>query len=386
MKTRRLRPSGCWPTAARAAAAWVAALLLAACGGAQVQSGVGGGTGTGGVGTLEAYPLSPSGTPPGASPEARARARELARGVNFGNMLEPPREGDWGLRVEDEFIQLVGEGGLTRGVRLPVRWSNHASADAAAVIAPAFFARVDSVVDRLLARGVTLVLNMHHYRQLDGDALDPQETAVDPALVRLRFLAMWQQIAKRYADRGPRLVFEIYNEPHGALEPHWNDLLSRALRVIRQSNPTRVVMIGPTLWNSASRLAQLQLPPDANLILTVHHYEPFDFTHQGAEWVQPRKPTGLDCCTPAMQKQMTDPLDLAVQEARRMNYPVVVGEFGAYSKAPQEARLRYLRFMRQQMDARELPWIYWELAAGFGIYDPQAKRMRADMVDALYGP
>ncbi len=361
--------------------AWLAALLLAACGGAQVQSG----SGTSSDSALDAYPLSPSGTPPGASPEARARASELARGINFGNMLEPPREGDWGLRVEDEFIQLVGQGGFTRSVRLPVRWSNHASADAAAIIDPTFFARVDSVVDRLLARGVTLVLNMHHYRQLDGDTLDPQETAVDPALVRLRFLAMWQQIAKRYADRGSRLVFEIYNEPHGALEPHWNDLLSRALRIIRQSNPTRVVMIGPTLWNSASRLAQLRLPPDANLILTVHNYEPFDFTHQGAEWVQPLKPTGLDCCTAAMQKQMTDPLELAAQEARRMGYPVVVGEFGAYSKAPQEARLRYLRFMRQQMDARELPWIYWELAAGFGIYDPQAKRMRADMVDALYG-
>lgn len=362
--------------------AWLAALLLAACGGAQVQSG----GSTSSDSALDAYPPSPGGTPPGASPEARARASELARGINFGNMLESPREGDWGLRVEDSFIQLVGEGGFTRSVRLPVRWSNHASIDAAAVIDPAFFARVDSVVDRLLARGVTLVLNMHHYRQLDGDALDPQETTVDPVLVRPRFLAMWQQIAKRYADRGPRLVFEIYNEPHGALEPHWNDLLSRALRVIRHSNPTRVVMIGPTLWNSASRLAQLRLPPDANLILTVHNYEPFDFTHQGAEWVQPLKPTGLDCCTPAMQKQMTDPLDLAAQEAHRMGYPVVVGEFGAYGKAPQEARLRYLRFIRRQMDARALPWIYWELASGFGIYDPQAKRMRADMADALYGP
>ena len=36
------------------------------------------------------------------------------------------------------------------------------------------------------------------------------------------------------------------------------------------------------------------LPPtgDANLAATVHYYEPFNFTHQGAEWVDPSPPLG----------------------------------------------------------------------------------------------
>jgi endoglucanase len=321
-----------------------------------------------------------------ASAQARAAAAAMARGINFGNMLEGPREGDWGLRVEDEFIALVGEGGFTSAVRLPVRWSNHAGADAQAAIDPAFMARVDSVVTRLLARGVTVVLNMHHYRQLDGDPLDPGEARVADAVLQDRFVAMWRQIATRFADRSPRLVFELYNEPHGALEPHWNALVARTLPVVRQTNPTRVVVIGPVQWNSARALAALKLPNDANLVLTVHHYEPFNFTHQGASWITPPPPTGTDCCDAQQTRLVTELLDLALADSRRRSVPVFVGEFGAYSAAPQAARVRWLGLMRDEMARRDMPWFYWELASGFGLYDPHAHRFRDDLKQVLYGP
>lgn len=336
---------------------------------------------------LDAYPPMPAGSGVVASAAARAAAAALSRGINFGNMLESPREGDWGLRADDAFIELVGgASGFTQAVRLPVRWSNHASPDAQATIDPAFMARVESVVNKLLARGVTVVLNMHHYRQLEGNPLDTNEKAVPAEVVQLRFFAMWKQIAERFKDAPPRLLFELYNEPHGALEPLWNDFASRALRVVRASNPTRVVVIGPHTWNSASALPQLVLPADPNLVLTVHNYEPFDFTHQGAEWVQPTRPLGVDCCDAAKLGKMREMLDLAVSEARRFGYPVFVGEFGAYEKAPLAARVRYLRAFRQMAEERNLPWIYWELASGFGLYDPEARRFRPALKDALFGP
>ena len=132
-----------------------------------------------------------------------------------------------------------------------MRWSNHASADAAARIDPAFFARVDSVVDAPAGpRRTAVLLNMHHYRQLDGDTLDPGEArrgrprrgaAALPGDVAADRRALCR-------SRSPRLLFEIYNEPHGALEPQWNDLLSRAsVRVIRQRNPERAC------WSSVPR-------------------------------------------------------------------------------------------------------------------------------------
>lgn len=323
-------------------------------------------------------------TPRRASALAHRLARQLDRGINFGNMLDAPTEGAWGVRVEESFLDLVGDRGFTSAVRLPVRWSNHASTDAAARIDPVFFARVDHVVDSLLARGCTVLLNMHHYRELDGSKPDKGEASVDPAVIQPRFLAMWDQIARRYANRSERLIFEPYNEPTGKLEPHWNRLLAEVVARIRVSNPQRVLMVGPTMWNNALRLNELRLPDDENLIVTVHHYEPFDFTHQGAEWQEPRLPVGLDCCDAKQLGRIVAPLELARQWRDKHGYPVVVGEFGAYGKAPAEARRRYLAAIRREMEERQLPWMYWELAAGFGVYDPAARSFRPEVFEPLF--
>ena len=280
-------------------------------------------------------------TPRRGSALAHRLARQLDRGINFGNMLDAPTEGAWGVRVDESFLALVGERGFTSAVRLPVRWSNHA--------------RVDHVVDSLLSRGCTVLLDMHHHRELDGGKPDKGEISVDPRVIQARFLAMWDQIAQRYAQRSERLIFEPCNEPHGTLEPHWNRLLAAAVARIRVSNPQRVLMVGPTMWNNALRPSELRLPEDENLIVTVHHYEPFDFTHQGAEWNEPRLPLGLDCCDAKQLSRIVAPLEMARQWRAQHGYPVMVGEFGACGKAPADARRRYLTAIRREMEQRPLP-------------------------------
>ena len=338
---------------------------------------------------LADFPPLPATRAPGASPAARQFAAGLRRGVNFGNMLDAPTEGAWDLRVDDRFIALVGEGGAQgiASVRLPVRWGNHASLDGAARIDPAFMARVEDVVGRLLGRGVPVVLDMHHYRQLDGDKPDAGEASVDEAVIDRRFLAMWQQVAERFKDYPGTLAFELYNEPHGRLEPRWNDLMSRALRVVRQSNPRRVVVVGPVQWNSARGLPGFVMPPDADLVLTIHHYDPFTLTHQGAPWVTPALPLGVDCCSAQQLADIRSPLDAAQRWGIEHGYPVYVGEFGAFEKVPADARVRYTRTMRDEIERRGMSWTYWELAGGFGFVDPATAQVRTNgLQQALFGP
>ena len=334
---------------------------------------------------LDAFPPTPNGHAPGASGAAGATASALGRGINFGNMLEAPREGDWGLAVRDEFIRATAEAGFAT-VRLPVRWSNHASAAAAAAIEPEFFARVESVIDDLLARGFYVVLNMHHYHQLDGDRLNPGEFGVDPAVLDVRFLKLWQQIAERFREKNDHLLFELYNEPHGRLTPtKWNDLAARALTAVRKSNPTRVVVIGPTAWNVAGALPALRLPNDANLIVTVHNYAPFTFTHQGASWISEALPTGVTCCDARQRAAAIAPLTAAKAWSESARYPVFLGEFGAYNKADMPSRVNFTRLVRDQAEARGISWCYWELASSFGAYDPLVHAWRAPLKNALVG-
>jgi endoglucanase len=336
--------------------------------------------------SLADYPPMPAGSAPGASPQALETARAMGRGVNLGNIFDAPTEGAWGLRYDSALVDRIAEAGFTNA-RLPVRWSNHASVDGEARIDPAFFKRVDTAVDALLDKGLVVVLNMHHYRQLDGDALDGGEAPVAAGLHALRFLNMWKQIAQHYGTRGPKLVFELYNEPHGAQNSRWNDLAARALQVVRASNPTRIVVIGPTQWNSANALSSLVLPNDPNLIVTVHHYEPFHFTHQGAEWSSGASAwLGTSCCDATQLAQMRGPLDTALAWSLRHRYPIYLGEFGAYGKADMAARATYTRRLRDEAERRGFSWAYWELASGFGVYDPAARAWREPLKNALLGP
>jgi len=167
-------------------------------------------------------------TPPIAVPgDAPTMARALARGINLGNILEAPNEGAWGLRLTDDLFDAAKSAGAAT-VRLPVRFSNHALAQRPYTLDANFLAGVDRAIDAALARGLRIVLDMHHHRQLDGDALDAGEFAVEPSLLEERFIAIWRQLAERYRTQPESVLFELYNEPHGNLTAaRWNSLASR---------------------------------------------------------------------------------------------------------------------------------------------------------------
>ena len=313
-------------------------------------------------------------------------ATTLGRGVSLGNILEAPREGDWGLRLDEEFFSRAKEAGFD-SVRLPVRWSNHASPTAPYRIDEAFFKRVDFAIDQALRRDLNIVVDMHHYRQLDGEPLDRNEQSVDDAVLEERFVAIWKQIAERYGKVDPRqLYFELYNEPHHRLDAAaWNRLALRTLGTVRQSNPLRPVIIGPAPYSKSESLADLELPFfDRRIIVTIHLYEPYQFTHQGASWVEGSAAwINTSCCSDEQRAEVERRLEVAKNWSRLHLRPIWIGEFGSYDKADYAARVRYTKFVRNAIEGDGFAWAYWDLASHFGIYDPANHAWRAELRDAL---
>jgi endoglucanase len=313
----------------------------------------------------------------GNPPDPYAVNRALGQGVNLGNALEAPSEGAWGMVIEEEYLELIREAGFT-SVRIPIRWNAHAREAAPYTIDPRFFARVDEVVGWALDRGLLAIIDFHHYNEL----------MEAPATHRSRFLALWQQIAEHYRDYPGTLVFEVLNEPHRNLTPElWNEYLRDAIAVIRRSNPHRTLIVGTADWGGIGALPRLSVPADdRNIIVTVHYYNPFRFTHQGASWAGAEAQgwlgttwTGTDEERAAVDRDFDTVLDWAREHGR----PIYLGEFGAYGAAPMDSRERWTAYVRQASETRGFSWGYWEFGAGFGVYDRQTGQWRRGLLQAL---
>ncbi len=300
----------------------------------------------------------------------------MFRGINIGNALDAPEEGQWGVYIKDEYFSIIKEAGFDT-VRIPIRWSAHAEKDPPYKIDSSFFDRVDHVVNKALEQNLITIINIHHYEEIMQKPLEHKD----------RFLALWRQISEHYKDYPENLYFELLNEPHGKLTSKlWNDFLKEAISIIRETNPARKLIVGPANWNSIYGLKDLVIPEDdENIIVTFHLYTPFEFTHQGAEWVNPSPPVGREWLgTEEEQEQIRDELDLAVQwSLEHNNVPLFLGEFGAYSKADMNSRVRWTYFVAREAEKRNIAWCYWEFCSGFGAYNPKEEKWRENLLNAL---
>jgi endoglucanase len=294
----------------------------------------------------------------------------------MGNMLEAPNEGEWGLFVKEDYFEALKTAGFDF-VRLPVRWNAHAQESAPYTIDPTFFARIDEIVGWAMERDLSIIINIHHYEEMMTNPWENED----------RLLALWKQIAAHYKDYPSSVVFEILNEPNNQLGAAlWNEVLNKALPVIRESNPARDIIIGPVQWNSAEWISTLEIPDDPHLIATFHYYSPFEFTHQGAEWIGDESQAWLGNtwdATDAQKEDIIKTFDSVQAWADRHYIRILLGEFGAYSRAPQDSRVRWTAFVAREAERHGFAWAYWEFGAGFGAYDPQKNAWRDDLLKAL---
>jgi len=302
--------------------------------------------------------------------------RRLGMGINLGNCFEAPEIGGWGVEPDSFYFSDIKAKGFA-SIRIPAKWSAHAQTKAPYTIDKDFMDTIRWAINSALASGLATVINIHHY----------DEIMTDPTANKDRFLALWDQIARAFQSYSDSLYFEILNEPNGNLTPElWNDYLAEGLAKIRETNPDRMVIVGAANWGGVDGLSQLTLPQDSNLILTVHYYNPFNFTHQGADWAGMTGGTGVTWDSTAVEvNAIKSDMNIIKQYADQHNIPVYIGEFGAIGNADDASRARWIGCLHSFYNEYGFSGAYWEYCSGFGIYSFAMDCYHTGMLKALTG-
>jgi endoglucanase len=335
-------------------------------------------------------------------PDVIAKSAPLpgfARGINLGNCYDAPTEGAWGAVISEQHFEMAAAAGFDH-VRLPVRFSTAARTDPNPpyTVKEEFFRKVDWAIDQALSRNLSIIVDVHHYEEIHKQ----------PAAHLPRLYAIWRQIAQRYASRPPQVAFEILNEPNGELKPDLvNQMTAEAIRIIRETNPTRIIMADSYFWAASDYLRLLRLPADdPNVVGHFHMYQPILFTHQGAPWMEPwyqtkgvvfpgPPPTPIEPVAAAQGQQWvlqffegynTKPLatnpsgpmtvfahfDNAARWVKETGKRAYLGEFAAIDVADAQSRENYVWLVRTEAERRGIGWAYWDDGGKNKAMDPRA--------------
>lgn len=288
---------------------------------------------------------------------AADQVAQMKRGVNivgYDPLWQDAAKG----RFKPRHFKIIKDGGFDT-VRINLYGFRHMNEKLE--LAPQWFETLDWLVAEAVKQKLNVVLDEHDYERCHEDT----------GRCRRLVLAFWTQVAEHYRNAPNLVMFEILNEPNRAMNEVWNGLLAEALAVIRKTNPTRNVVIGPAFWNNMSWLPKLELPAnDRHIIVTVHYYEPHEFTHQGARWApEYTNLSGIHWGSAADYAKIEENFDKAQAWAKQHDRPILLGEFGAYDKAPQEDRIKYTAAVARAAEKRGWAFTYWQFDSNFIVYD-----------------
>jgi endoglucanase len=303
-----------------------------------------------------------------------AQSKLMARGVNVLG-YDPIWEDFSKGRFKQEYFRKIHDAGFTT-VRVNLMAFQHMTAENK--LPDSWFRMLDWIVASATEEHLQVILDEHDYNYCG----DTSFVECKPKL-----LSFWQQVAPRYKDTPSSVTFELLNEPHGLISNQtWNGLFLEVLAVIRKTNPTRNVIIGPGVWNSRNALKDLALPgDDGHILVTFHYYDPFPFTHQGASWAGEEIRSGHDIAWGKTEEQLIVERDFdgVAQWGQEHHRPILLGEFGSYDKAPMESRVRWDAFIRKIAEDRGFSWAYWQFDADFVVYDVETNKWNEPILKAL---
>ena len=211
---------------------------------------------------------------------------------------------------------------------------------------------------------------------------------------------------------------ESVNEELEAKPDLVNEITAEVIRIIREKNPTRIIMADSYFWAASDYLRQLKLPADdPNVVGHFHMYQPILFTHQSAPWMDPwyhtpgvispgPPPTPIepnaaaqgqpwvmdffrDYNTKSMETNPSGPttvfahFDTVARWVKETGKRAYLGEFGAIDFADAQSRENYVWLVRTEAERRGIGWCYWDDGGRFKAMDTRAGTWNEELRRAL---
>ncbi len=284
----------------------------------------------------------------------------MTRGINIGNSLDAsPTETSWGNPpiVESYFANLKKAG--FNAVRIPITWNDHTMFTLPYTIDSDFIVRVDTVVHWALENHLFVIINAHHEAWLKS-VLTGSSVSASASDSLARFDSIWSQIAAHFKNASDSLIFEILNEPYPMSESNVNALNVRELKIIRQTNPTRIVSYSGYMWSNSDQLVTAAIPDTSTryLIGYYHSYDPYPFGLNGG-----------DTTDSAIYNVIKGKLDQVSAWSKKTGIPVILGEFGFVKNCAYNPRMYAYATVMDQALQHGVPAFVWDDGGNFAIYN-----------------
>lgn len=170
-------------------------------------------------------------------------------------------------------------------------------------------------------------------------------------------------------------AYDILNEPvlrtpsGPKVPPHWDEIQSRIIQVIRAQDPGRWIVVKPGPWGGVRGYRNYQAPDYPGLVYSVHIYAPPQYTSQGVG----RAPLGVNypgtvLNRPFNKQALEVYMRPLVAFQQRYNALIWVGEFSAVRWAPGSDQ--YLRDLVSIFDSHGWGWSYFSFG-GWKGWDPR---------------
>ncbi|HZU85083.1 MAG TPA: glycoside hydrolase family 5 protein [Polyangiaceae bacterium] len=333
----------------------------------------------------------------GATPPARetmakldawTAAAQMSPGINIGNTLENTAawETGWGNpAITRRFVESLSRLGF-KTVRLPVAWDTYAVAGR---VQPDKMRRVAEVVDWITGAGMFCVLDIHW----DGGWIDsgskdkfPKTYATFSPDAEKKFRSYWEQIARFFAGKNEKLVFEALNEEtnfsgEGSTEKAYetltrvNQLFIDTVRGTGGNNAERLLVVAGYTTDIAKTCSDgYALPKDTlpgRLFISVHYYTPYQFCGltEDASWGKMMTTWG----TPDDVQQLEQLFDTMQGFCSRNDIPAFIGEFGVTTKNKDPAsRVRWMSAVAHAALSRRMVPVLWDTGGDVSRREPYA--------------